>query len=266
MKYISKGDIHLRAHSPDSHKGDNGRVLIVGGSTEYVGTLALAGLAALKSGADTVKVCAPEKVAWVLNTISPDLMTIKLKGEFLTEGHIKQILPLIQNSDVLLIGNGLGLRPYTKKFIIKLLRHIEIPKVIDADAIKSISIKDTSNSIITPHKRELEIFLENSKLIKSEIENNLGNNILLVKGQVDEIISRSEAFFNKTGNEGMTKGGTGDVLAGLCAGFVAQHYSLLESAKMAAFFNGLAGDLAKKELGYGFLATDLVNCLPRVIY
>ena len=251
-----------------------------------MGAVTLAALAALRSGCDLVKVIAPEKIAWAINSYSPDLMTMKLKGDYFKLNHFKLIEQSMQKFDVLLIGNGMGLNKNTKQFCKKTIKNIKKLKVIDADAIKSISMNDAKNSIITPHSKELEYFLINSKINKSIIKmiNNEKyiqkksqlikkttqkllnkNNIILLKGRIDAIISKDKILYNKTGNAGMTKGGTGDVLAGLCAGFLAQSKNLLQSAINATYFNGLIGDiLLKKKKGFSYLASDMVDEIKRL--
>lgn len=281
MRFITKSQIKLPKRKKESHKGDNGLILVVGGSKNFVGAITLAGLAALRSGADLVKVIAPERVAWAINAYSPDLVTTKLKGDYFKSSQFSIIKKQMEKFDVLLIGNGIGLSSDTKKFCINAIKNIKKLKVIDADAIKAISMNDAENSIITPHAKELEYFLVNSKISKSMInkinkEKNLQkksllikkiaqkflnkNNIILLKGKIDIIFSKDGIFFNKTGNAGMTKGGTGDVLAGLCAGFLSQSKDLLQSAINAAYFNGLIGDLLmKKKKGFTYLASDMVD-------
>ena len=286
MRFITKSKINLPKRESGSHKGDNGLVLAVGGSEDFIGAIALAGLAALRSGCDLVKIIAPEKVAWAVNAYSPDLVTAKLKDNYFNLSHLKIVKKQMQKFDVLLIGNGIGLKNETKKFCRKTIKSIKKFKVIDADAIKSISMGYAENSIITPHSKELEYFLINSKINKNIIkkinnEKNIikkfqsikkttqkfldKNNIILLKGKVDVIISKNKIFYNKTGNAGMTKGGTGDVLAGLCAGFLAQSKDLLQSAINAAYFNGLIGDiLLKKKKGFTYLASDMVNEIKKI--
>jgi len=250
--------------------------------------LALAGLAALRSGCDWVTIAAPEKVAWSINALNPDLVTVKLKGDYISLKHYNELIKLSKKYDVILIGNGIGLKEETKDLIKKIVINVKNKlKVIDADAIKSLSINDLNNSIITPHKKEFQILLKNSeidyKLIKiiinekniekkaqlikkSSNKNLIKNNIILLKGQIDVIISINKISFNKTGNAGMTKAGTGDVLAGLCAGFLAQSKDLEQSAINAAYFNGLAGDnLLKKKKGFTYLASDLVDEINRIL-
>ncbi|MBI3034957.1 NAD(P)H-hydrate dehydratase [Candidatus Woesearchaeota archaeon] len=286
MIFTTKKDIKLPKRSESSHKGDNGLVLAIGGSENFAGAVALAGLAALRSGCDLVKVVAPEKAAWAINSYSPDLMTMKLKGTHFKPKHFANVKKSMEKFDVLLIGNGIGLDKETKKFTKKTIKSIKKLKVIDADAIKSILMSDAENSIITPHSKELEIFLINSKINESSInkiknEKNIAhkaelikkiaqkflnkNNVILLKGKIDIIISNNRIFYNKTGNAGMTKGGTGDVLAGLCAGFLAQSKDLLQSAINAAYFNGMIGDiLLKKKRGFTYLASDMVEEIKRV--
>ena len=286
IRFITKKDIKLPARSKDSHKGDNGLILAIGGSKEYAGAITLAGLAALRSGCDLVKIIAPEKVAWTVNAYSPDLMTLKLKGDYFNLNHFNIIKKEIERLDVLLIGNGIGLKEESKLFCKKVIKKIKKIKVIDADAIKSASMDDCENSIITPHSKELEYFLINSKINKEIIkkinnEKNIikksnlikntaqkfldKNNIIILKGKIDAVISRDKILYNKTGNAGMTRGGTGDVLAGLCAGFLAQSKNFLQSSINAAYFNGLIGDiLLKKKKGFSYLASDMVGEIKRL--
>ena len=286
MEFITKKQIKLPKRENSSHKGDNGLVLVVGGSEDFPGAITLAGLAALRSGADLIKVVAPEKVAWVINAYSPDLVTIKLNSTHFKLEHEYLIKNLMEKFDVMLIGNGMGLKQETKEFCRKTIRNIKKFKVIDADAIKSMSMDDAENSIITPHSKELEYFLINSHSNKTVIqkinkEENIikksqliqktaqkfldKNNIILLKGKIDAIISNNKIYYNKTGNAGMTKGGTGDVLAGLCAGFLAQSNDLLQSAINSAYFNGLIGDiLLKKKKGFTYLASDMAEEIKRI--
>src|SRR3989338_2501809 len=296
MKFISKKDIRLPKRKAGSKKGDNGYVLVVGGSRDFTGAAALAGLAALRSGADGAHIAAPEKVAWAINALSPDLVTIKLKGDYFSGKHVGIISGLAKKREVVLLGNGIGLRKETRQFAKKAVKKIRNSLVIDADGIKALSTADLENSIITPHIKELEIFMNNSginkKIIKKLIaEKNIerkalmirkaisllgikknnrnffeNNNFILLKGPVDAIIGEKNIAFNKTGNAGMTKGGTGDVLACLAAGFLAQSKDLLQSAVNAAYYNGLIGDiLLKRKKGFTYLASDMVEEIKRVL-
>ena len=261
---ITKKQIKLPKRSPKSHKGDNGKVLIIGGSRDYVGAVALAGLAALRSGSDWVTIAAPEKVGYAINALSPDLVVKKYKGYDFCASRAKDILKLEKQFDAVLIGNGIGM--HCKAFVKRYTKETKKPLVIDADALKHIKLQDVKNAILTPHKKELCILLKNSKLTIKNYKKQLKNNIILLKGKTDEIITSSKTYNNKTGNAGMTKAGTGDVLAGLCVSFLAQGLSLKQSAINAAYYNGLAGDiLLKKKKGFTYLASDLVEEIKRIL-
>ena len=265
-----------------SRKGENGHALVIGGSEEYVGAVVLAGLAALRAGCDMVTVAAPEKVAWAVHQYTPDLMTYKVKGTSFNIKNAKEMVKYADKFDAVLIGNGITKK--ADKFSQYFVHKSQKFKVIDADALKTLSFKDFNNSIITPHETELEMMLINSnkefllpKLReanakeKAEIlQGNLryflqNNNVLLVKGPTDLIISANKIAYNRTGNQGMTKGGTGDILAGLSVGFLAKSKDLFKSALAASFINGLAGDLLlRKKKGYTFLASDILDDLAKI--
>jgi len=299
MRFISKKNINLPKRDKSSKKGGNGRVLAIGGSQEYAGAVALAGLAAMRSGCDWVTVAAPEKVGWAINALTPDLVVKKLKGDYFSSNHVDEVSNLSKRHDVALIGNGIGLKEETKKFVKAVIKKIKSKLVIDADGIKILSSADLEDSIITPHIKELEIFMNNSKISKKVItsivaekdierkalmikkaisllglrKSNNSNktffeyhNIVLLKGRIDAIITKDKIYYNQTGNAGMTKAGTGDVLAGLAAGFLAQSKDLQQSAINAAYYNGLIGDiLLKKKKGFTYLASDMVDEIKRVL-
>jgi len=285
MNYITKKDIALPKRRSNSRKGENGEVLVVGGSSDYVGCLVLAGLAALRSGVDWVTIAAPEKVGWAVSSLSADLVVKKFKGKMFAKEHAKKVIGLSKIFDCVLIGNGIGVADSTKQFVKKVVE-INGLKVIDADGVKAVGIDDFDNAIITPHRKEMELFLKNSGfgkktvdsvvkendvkkkalLIKKLLGKRIKNNIIVVTGPVDIIISKHRLLFNKTGNAGMTRGGTGDVLAGLAAGFLAQSRDLLQSAVNAVYLNGVIGDiLLKKKKGFFYIASDMVEEIERVL-
>lgn len=252
-------------------KGQNGRILIIGGSEDYVGAPAFAGLAALRTGVDIVTICAPEKVAWAINTYSPDLITKKFLGDELNQTHCKEIIAMSEKFDVIVLGNGLGLK---KEFVFKLVREIKKPFIIDADAIKVLNLEIVSNCLLTPHAKEFEL-LYNNTVVKPQfdeldMENNikniqryLGNNTILLKGSTDIIFTKHRRHLNKTGDNSMTKGGTGDILSGLCAGYAAQSGDIFESAVHASFINGKLGEYMHKWKGYGYSSKEMIEELWR---
>ncbi len=300
--------IKLKKREKQSHKGQNGIVLVIAGSIDYVGAPALVAMAALKAGCDLAILAAPEKAALVVNSYIPDLITKKLDGDYFKLRHYDDIKGLIEKADVIAIGPGLGRRKETLDSVKRILK-LNKPKVVDADAIYAVNLNEIENSIITPHSHEFEVLFNNNynknnnlKMISNKIDNEikniknksykikdnilankninneedinlrinliqnkLKNNIILFKGPVDKIISKDKIRLNKTGNEGMTKGGTGDILTGIIASLVSQGNSFFDSAYYAAFINGRAGDILKDKLGYGFLASDILDEIPYIM-
>jgi len=266
-----------------SHKGENGYALVIGGSEEYVGAVVMAGLSALRAGCDSVTIAAPEKVAWAVHQYTPDLITHKVKGSSFNIKNAKEMIKYADLFDAVLIGNGITRK--ADKFCQHFIKKSQKLKVIDADALKSLSFKEFNNSVITPHEGELEAMLVNSnkdflipKLKQSNakekaeiLQGNLryflqNNNVLLLKGATDIIISRNKIAYNRTGNQGMTKAGTGDILAGLTVGFLAKTKDLFKSAVAASYINGFIGDLQmKKKKGYTFIASDILDDLDKVV-
>ncbi|HLF54464.1 MAG TPA: NAD(P)H-hydrate dehydratase [Candidatus Nanoarchaeia archaeon] len=258
----------LKPRKKSSHKGDNGNVVIIGGSEDYIGAPTLVGMAALatlRSGADLVTVIAPEKVAWAINCIAPDIITKKIPCKNFLQKNVKQVLQLTKNADVVEIGNGIAFTSGAKKFMQQVIKKIKKPMVIDAAALRVIRIQDVRNSVLLPHAKEYEVLLKNSRL-KGNVQKYLGNNILVKKGHpVTAIISKNKIAYNKTGNAGMTHGGTGDVLAGIVSALIAQGNDAFMSAYAAVYVNGKAAELLYKKMGFGYLASDLIQVIPQVL-
>ena len=234
------------------------RVLVVGGSEEYVGAVYLAAIAALRTGAESVIVMAPEKVAWALNTLSPDLMTKKLPGRNLTKAHEGAIRRRMKTADILVIGNGAGTRTGTAALMRSLMRS-PIRKVVDADALKVLHDNKVQNAILTPNEHEWKL-LEKHNNVTKLLEN---DNLIIKKGLLTTVLSR-RARFSLRPNKGLTKAGMGDVLSGMCAGYLALGLSPLSAAKRACETgNKIAQILTKRKKDYHFLASDLLGELHR---
>src|SRR3989338_11110741 len=178
MNYIAKKDIKLPKRKKTAKKGDNGKVLAIGGSKDYVGAIALAGLAALRSGCDWVTIAAPEKVGWAINALSPDLVVKKYKGDDFCASRAKDILNFEKSFDAVLIGNGIGM--HASSFVKKYVNETKKPLVIDADALRHIKLQDVKNAILTPHKGEFKALLKNSNLNENNFQTHLTNNILIL--------------------------------------------------------------------------------------
>jgi NAD(P)H-hydrate epimerase len=278
--YSGPGDVKLVTlkRCPDAHKGDFGRLLVIGGSEIFSGAPALVALAALRVGVDLVYIVAPEKTAYAISSMSPDLITIKLSGNHLSKDNLGQIKAFIDKATAVVIGPGLGTHKATIDAIeelVFLLNDLKKPLLIDADALKALDIekfKAKSQTVLTPHQGEFEI-LTGKKLpskLESKIEEvkNLAiktNAVVLLKGRIDIISDGEKVKLNFTGNPGMTVGGTGDVLSGIVGGFLSQKFSAFRAAVAGAFVNGAAGDFACLKKGFHILATDLIEEIPRVL-
>lgn len=264
---------------PESHKGDFGRLLIVGGSERYVGAPVLAGLAALRSGVDWVTIAAPEKVAWAINSISPDLTTLKLPCANLEPSVLPKIFAEMGRSTAVAVGPGVGESPETAGAVLKLAEKIGMagmPAIYDADGLKALAknlkLLQGKPWVLTPHRKEFKVLSgvdlpEKLSARAGKVRDfaaRVGCTVLL-KSNVDVISSEAgEVKLNHTGNPGMTVGGTGDVLAGIVGAFLAQRNSPFDAAAAGAWVCGRAGDLCLKEKGYEFLASDVILKLPDV--
>jgi hydroxyethylthiazole kinase-like uncharacterized protein yjeF len=269
--YVGPGDIQSFLTRPAaSHKGDAGRVLVIGGGA-YSGAPALAALAALRAGADIVTVAAPKSVSDIIASFSPNLIVRSLSGNRLVEEDNPLILELIKKHDVVVMGMGLGNEYPTLEAVRKIVPMCR-KAVVDADALAQEVLHEGHRDIIvTPHAGEMKRLSgadvpEDEKKKLAFVRDFAKDNELtvLLKGKVDIISDGKEVRANRTGNSGMTVGGTGDVLAGLTGALFAKH-DAFSAACAAAFINGAAGDLAFEEFGYGLLATDVIDRIPEVM-
>ena len=274
------GDVLLIAkpRPAESHKGDFGRLLIVGGSDTYSGAPTLVAQAAMRSGVDLTYVAAPEKTAYAISSISPDLITIKLEGKHLNPGNLNTLKPYIKSSDAVVLGPGLGLDQETKdavKIIIESAEQSKIPLLLDADGLKAFAEFKRKLKVplmLTPHSGEYTILTgkkppEPQSEKAAEVQKTAArlNATVLLKGHVDVISDGKRLKLNFTGNPGMAVGGTGDVLSGIGGAFLAQKADCFEAAVAAAFVNGAAGDFVFEELGAHMVATDLLRYIPNVL-
>ena len=284
--FVNYGDfLRLRNRDEKSHKGNNGRLLIVGGSKDYSGAPAIAGMAAIGAGADLVYVAAPEKAAQAIKSTSPDLIVKSLEGDKLSLMHSGEILDIADSVDCVLLGPGAGIDDETSKLFNVLVAKIKKPIVLDADALKQVElslIKNRDDIILTPHIFEFKSFFNVAGDLKLDIDSydfkKVDENVtefqqvarqmkgtVIVKGQYDLILSGTRFRINKSGNSGMTVGGTGDALAGICASLLTQNLSPFDCACLGAFINGLSGEKAFEIKGNGFSASDLVSHIGSVI-
>jgi NAD(P)H-hydrate epimerase len=269
-RFVGPGEfVYYPKPLEDSHKGENGRLLIVGGGP-YTGAPALAGMAAYRMGVDLVRIAVPEAIHSIIAAYSPNFIVHPLGGNRLTEQHVSTIMELLDEVDALLIGPGLGNDNATKIAVQTIIKKCKKPIVIDADGISAVaddlSVLEGHAGVITPHANEFKR-LSGKAADKDTIKDLAGRTgfTILLKGKEDVISDGKRTKKNRTGNEGMTVGGTGDVLSGIVSALLAKGISSFNAARIAAFTNGTAGDLAFKEKGYSMLATDVIEKIPMVL-
>ena len=272
---VGIGDL-LYYPKPDkkSHKGENGIVAVIGGGP-YTGAPALAALAALRTGCDLAYVCTPSAISHIISSFSPNLIVKGLNGEIFSLENIAEIEEVVTKADAILVGPGLGNDGETMKACRKFFEEHAGKKliVVDADAIAALKGMDCGGkTIVTPHAGEFKKLTgielpdnieERKKLVMKEAAKI--NATILLKGYVDIISDGTRLKINRMHNEAMTAGGTGDVLAGICIALLAKKVKPFHAACIAAFINGMAGNMAYEEKSYGLVASDLLEKIPEVI-
>lgn len=259
-----------------SRKGDNGTVLVLGGSYIYHGAPILSSLAALKSGTDLVYTCIPKINVQSTRAISPNLIVIPLADAKLTRGAVHKLLGQIPHSlDSATIGMGLAVKENAAlKLLIKSLLDMDVRLSLDASALVSDVLPEIENKnvVVTPHSGEFKRMFgtlppstKKEKIKTVEKFANQNSITILLKGPTDIISDGKKTFLNTKKTPGMTVGGTGDVLSGIVAGLLSRSRNALESASAAAYINGQAGKLVQKKLGLHMSATDLIEMLPTVM-
>jgi hydroxyethylthiazole kinase-like uncharacterized protein yjeF len=268
---VERGDLLRLSRDPESHKGDHGEVIVIGGGP-YAGAPALAAQAALRAGADLVRVACPMTVAHEVQVYREDLIVRPIEGRRLNAEHVGPLLEFASEHDAVVLGPGLGDDEETLDAARALLEGFDGTAVVDADALSVVPNVDTEADLIcTPHQGELldmggqtsDDWRERRDLVES-FAGDLGHTVL-VKGHYDVISNGTETRIGKTGNPGMTVGGTGDVLAGITGAFAATQ-DPIHAASIAAYVNGRAGDLVESERGAGLLASDLLDAIPDVMW
>ncbi len=273
----------------NAHKGNFGRVLVVGGSRGMIGAVSLAANAALRGGAGLVTFAAPATVQPFIATLCPCATSLPLdcddKGE-LVPSALSQLAKASENCDVMAVGPGMSTTPAARNLLAAALDRPR-PLVIDADGLNNLATMENwpqrrgqtgQPLILTPHPGEFARLTGSSiKDIQSDREGaavtaaakwrqGVGELVCVLKGAGTVVTDGQGVYVNTTGNPGMASGGSGDVLTGLVAAFAGQGLSAFDAAQLAVYVHGLAGDLAAEALGQpSLIATDLLDFLPRAI-
>jgi NAD(P)H-hydrate epimerase len=282
---VGPGDVRhaVKPRMKHFHKGDFGKILVIGGSDQYSGAPYLSALAALRAGAGLTIIAAPSSVSGVIRKFSPTLIVRELPGKVFSLEAMPIVDELLGWASSVVIGPGLGVSESIKKAFGEALRRIadrRIPMVIDADGLKLLAenkaiVKDT-NMVLTPHLGEFKV-LTNISISKTEKldsilgivlkeARNLGVTLLVKVANGLAVISDGKRVkVNFTGNTGMAKGGVGDVLSGITGAFLSWTQSALSAGAAAAFVSGKAGDVAFSKVGDSLTPMDMIESIPEVM-
>jgi ADP-dependent NAD(P)H-hydrate dehydratase / NAD(P)H-hydrate epimerase len=248
--------------TPDSHKGDYGRVLLVAGSRGKTGAAHLCAIGALRSGAGLVTVATPTSCLDIVASMGAEYMTEPLDEAVngLDPDGVDRILDIAR--DVVAIGPGLGQAEGTREFVKQLVDKATMPLVVDADGLNAfaddpdrLAGREGRDIIITPHPGEMArlvgMSIEEVQASRIEVARNFAaahHVYVVLKGHRTVIATPDErTFINPTGNPGMATGGTGDVLTGMIAAWLAQLLDAEAACRLAVYLHGMAGDLAEAD-------------------
>ena len=259
-----------------SRKGDNGKVLILGGSYFYHGAPILASLAALRCGTDLVYTCVPKINVQATRATSPNLIVLPLVDAKLTRGAVHKLLGVIPKElDSATIGMGLAIQDVEAlKLLVTSLLNRDVKLSLDASVLVSDILPLIKNKkvVVTPHAGEFkrlfgELPSDSKKERISTVEKYAKEHSLtiLLKGPTDIVSDGQTTYLNVKNTPAMTVGGTGDVLSGLVAGMLSKNHNSIEAAAAAVFVNGKAGMLAQKKHGLHIVATDLLEFISDAI-
>ena len=261
----------------NSNKGTYGRVAVIAGSKNMSGAAFLCSKAAYSTGAGLVKIYTHESNRTILQSQLPEAVMMTYDDY---EGALACIEDALQWATVIVVGPGLGVDTVSERMLYELLMNAEVPMVVDADALNILSnnielLRTSSVQIImTPHMKEM------SRLIQRPVEEIAKNRFVIArefakKMQVTLVLKDAKSiatnggqqtYMNLAGNNGMSTGGSGDVLAGIIAGMLAGGLTLADAARMGTYVHCRAGDLAAEHKGnYAMLASDIISYIGEVM-
>jgi ADP-dependent NAD(P)H-hydrate dehydratase len=260
----------------ESHKGDFGRALLIGGSVGMAGAISLSSLAALRMGSGLVKVAVPSEILPTVAQFSPCYMTISCieeNGEF----HGAALETLQRESrwaDVIAIGPGMQRGAAQNWIVPQMYAETEQPMVVDADALNTLAQTKTDLSkhagqrILTPHPGEFQRLIDSKITDRKELETRAkelakaAGVVIVLKGNRTLVTDGQRHYHNQTGNPGMATAGSGDVLTGVITSLVGQGFASFDAATLGVHLHGLAGDMAAESRGQSSLiASDLIEFL-----
>ena len=266
----------IPARKSASRKGDNGIVLVIGGSYIYHGAPILSSLAALRCGTDLVYTSVPKINVTPTRAISPNLIVIPLVDQKLTLGAVKKLVgALPRNLHSATIGMGLAIQEKNSLLhLVESLLNRDVRLSLDASALipEVLPLLANKNIVVTPHAGEFKRLFgyvpSDSKNERIQLVEKyaLDNGVtILLKGPTDIISNGNTTYLCEKNTPAMTVGGTGDVLSGLVAGLLSNNRNSLESAAAAAFICGLTGKQVQEKLGLHMTSMDLIDAIPSIM-
>ncbi len=252
---------------PDSHKGENGKVAIIGGSRHQHGAPLFSLLAAEASGVDLLFACVPACHAETAKAHCLNAQVHSFAGDELCGEDVDAILELLATVDCAVIGPGLGRDAAQLSCIEKIIASASCPLVLDASALQPFTLAAVRKKtvVLTPHRGELErMGIAQEDLAATAKKFGV---TLLCKGQIDRIASPDGQVEEvEGGNAGLTVGGTGDALAGLAAGLIAQGMRWSEACRLASLTIKKAGDHLQARQGFSYRTQDVIETIPMILH
>jgi NAD(P)H-hydrate epimerase len=259
--------------SSEARKGDFGRVVVCGGSDRYAGCLAFNSLAALRAGADLAIVVAPKRAADIVAGYSPDLITVPCDSPFPDPSVALEVL---ENADALVLGCGVVRTPESHRALLDIIRGCKAPMVLDAEALHALApnleLIKGKKVLLTPNAGEYQVLSERSWPPTADAKRTAVRTLakqydasVIVKGASDMISDGEQTYVDTRGSPYMTKGGYGDLLAGVAGAHLARGRTPFDAARIAALIVGRAGELASARFGESTLASDVLSFFSSVI-
>lgn len=282
--------IEIPTRASQAHKGDFGKVLLVGGSRGMAGSISLSSIAALKSGSGLVSTAIPDTCLETVAGFHPGVMTIPMADDGRGQFSLDAILPATDRFDAIGCGPGMRTGPGSIRIVESILCQHRVPRVLDADAINVLSDqsmlqspalpRDQTRLVLTPHPGELARLVDvpahdrDGQINAAKALSTKFGMTIVVKGGPTVVVGCSPKrapgdpdiaeYTNSTGNPGMATAGSGDVLTGVIASLLGQGFSSWDAARLGVYLHGLAGDDAARSTGQvGMTCLDILNSLPR---
>lgn len=276
VSYTKKDLNRLPKRVAYSNKGTYGKALIIAGSVNMAGAAYLAAYAAYKTGCGLVRIVTPQENREILQSLLPEAILSTYQTQ---TPDLEMIEDAISWADVINIGPGIGKSETAKRILKLVLQKRNCPLVIDADAINLMAMhqelwnETMKDVVMTPHLKEMSGICQ-TKIAK--IKDNLIQTatklasmhklVCVLKDTRTIVAGDNQIYINQSGNNGMAKAGSGDILSGIITGLLAQHMEIFEGAALGVYIHGLSGDKAAQKMGqYGILARDIADSISSVI-